>query len=58
MPGDGGNFKAANDGQWVQEGLDKGYFLKNEDGTLLTTTVLFPAGNVYMLDTSNPEALA
>jgi len=59
LPADGGTYDPAKDGPWVQEALDAGYFLADEDGEPRTfSTISFPAGKVYLIDPDNPEAVA
>ncbi|NNC13704.1 hypothetical protein HII28_17705 [Planctomonas sp. JC2975] len=58
LPSAGGTYDPAKDGPWVQEGLDKGYFIKNADGTPRTfSTISFPSGRVYLVDPDNPAAV-
>lgn len=54
---EGGNYLLAHDGPFTQEGIDKGYFLKDAAGNSKKFTVNFPKGSVYILDTNNEEAL-
>lgn len=57
MPSDKGNYFMENDGDLSVKGLEKGYFLKEKNGAPLTFKVNFPTGQVYLLDTDNPEAV-
>lgn len=55
---EGGFHNALNDGNYMQEALDKGYFLKNESGSVLKVVKAeFPKGTIYLLDGSNGQAL-
>lgn len=54
---DNGNYFPENDGKFSTEGLEKGYFLKEQDGSPKVFKVNFPTGNVYLLDTDNPEGV-
>ena len=53
---EGGYYNAAYDGTFPIEGVQKGYFV-NTNGQPNKYTVNFPKGKVYILDTSNPDAL-
>ncbi|MFS0724916.1 S-layer homology domain-containing protein [Paenibacillus sp. 1P07SE] len=57
LPTNGGNYTPAHDGPFTEQGLERGYFLKDENGTPLKYTVSFPNGSVHLLDTYNEEAL-
>ncbi len=57
----GGDWNPLVDGNFVNEALDKGYFLKNRDGSLMKINAKYPAGNrtrklTAYVDGSNPAA--
>lgn len=55
---DGGYHNPVNNGAFVEEGLERGYFLRREDGGLVRlTNAEFPKGTLYVLDSRNREAL-
>lgn len=59
----GGKWDPTVDGDFVQEALDKGYFLTNDDGSLYTVSAKYPTGNIArgpvgVIDAENPEAVA
>jgi len=54
---EGGYHYLPHDGLYTYEGIDNGYFLKDENGAPRKFSVNFPKGNVYLLDTRNGEAL-
>ncbi|HLT68343.1 MAG TPA: hypothetical protein VKZ73_10815, partial [Microbacterium sp.] len=59
LPEDGGTYDPAKDGPFVQEALDAGYFISDEDGDPLTfSTISFPSGRVYLIDPDNADAVA
>lgn len=58
----GGKWDENVDGRFVFEALDKGYFLKNDDGSLYLVSAKYPTGGVDrgpvgVLDAENPEAV-
>lgn len=58
----GGDWHPEVDGNFVNEGLANGYFLKNEDGSLMTIHAKYPCGNrtrglTAYIDGENPNAL-
>lgn len=58
----GGDWQEEVDGNFVQEGLTNGYFLKNDDGSLLTINAKYPSGSrtrklTAYIDGSNADAL-
>ncbi|SFB60924.1 TIM-barrel domain-containing protein [Algoriphagus aquimarinus] len=57
LPEDGGNYNPTNDGSFVLEAMDKGYFIKNESGLTEVFDVNFPSGKTYLLNTEMPEAV-
>ena len=58
LTSDGGTYDPAKDGPYVQEALDKGYFITNADGTPRTfSTISFPSGKVYLIDPKNTDAV-
>ncbi|GMA91905.1 TIM-barrel domain-containing protein [Homoserinibacter gongjuensis] len=59
LPEDGGTYDPEKDGPFVQEALDAGYFISDEDGDPLTfSTISFPSGRVYLIDPDNADAVA
>lgn len=59
LPADGGTYDPAKDGPYVQEALDAGYFISDDDGKALSfSTISFPSGRVYLIDPDNAEAVA
>lgn len=55
---DGGYHDETNNGTFMEEGLARGYFLKDRDGHLVRiTNAEFPKGTLYVLDSRNREAL-
>lgn len=59
LPEDGGTYDPEKDGPFVQEALDAGYFIADEDGDPLTfSTISFPSGRVYLIDPDNADAVA
>ncbi len=57
LPEDGGNYDSLNDGKFVYEAIDMGYFIKNESGSPQVFDVNFPTGKTYLLNTQMPEAV-
>ncbi len=57
LPEDGGNFHAENDGSYVMEGLEKGYFHKKESGDSEVFDVNFPSGKTYLINSEMPAAV-
>lgn len=57
LPKDGGNYDAVNDGDFVYEAVEKGYFIKDESGNPQVFDVNFPTGKTYLLNTQMPEAV-
>lgn len=57
LPDDGGNYDLVNDGEFVKEALEKGYFVKDKSGKAKVFNVNFPSGKTYLLDTEKPEAV-
>ena len=59
----GGKYDASVDGPYPLEGLEKDYYIKNEDGSLFTVAkAKYPTGgitrgNVGLVDGTNPDAL-
>ncbi len=58
----GGDWHPEVDGNFVNEALAKGYFLKNEDGSLMKIHAKYPTGNrerglTAYIDGGNPNAL-
>lgn len=58
----GGDWHPEVDGNFVNEGLANGYFLKNEDGSLMKIHQKYPSGNrerglTAYIDGGNPNAL-
>jgi len=54
---DGGHYNSKNDGRFVNEGLDKGYFIKDESGSPQVFDVNFPSGKTYLLNSEIPKAV-
>ncbi|WP_284645255.1 TIM-barrel domain-containing protein [Paenibacillus silviterrae] len=57
LPEHGGHYNALNDGNFIQEGLERGYFVTDEKGSPITYRVQFPKGAVYLLDARKPDAV-
>ncbi|MET8311172.1 hypothetical protein [Micromonospora sp. NPDC005173] len=58
LPADGGNYNLRYDGPFLQEALERGFLLRDGDGTpRVVTRAQFPAGASYVLDGSNPAAV-
>lgn len=57
LENDGGNYFPENDGNYVMEGLEQGYFVLKENGEPEKFKVNFPQGNTYLLNTDSPAAV-
>lgn len=57
FPEDGGYYFPENDGPYTAEGLENSFFLSDSHGEPLRVLGSFPAGQLYLLDGHNPEAL-
>ncbi|MGV3505476.1 MAG: hypothetical protein ACO1O1_17340 [Adhaeribacter sp.] len=55
---DGGHYDPVNNGPFTPQGLQRHYFLEDENQKPRTFKVNFPQGNVYILNPDKPEALA
>ncbi|QNL51081.1 hypothetical protein H8S90_05705 [Olivibacter sp. SDN3] len=53
----GGYYEAENDGPFVPEGIDRGYFIRDKDERPETYRVNFPQGKVFLLEGKNPAAV-
>ncbi|PPL00491.1 TIM-barrel domain-containing protein [Parapedobacter indicus] len=53
----GGYYEETNDGEFVKEGMDAGYFVTDSSGKPETYRVNFPQGNVFLLNDRNPAAV-
>ena len=53
----GGYNDPVNDGQYTNEGIKKGYFVKDADGKPKVFSAVFPKGSVYILNGANPAAV-
>ncbi|MGV3640215.1 MAG: hypothetical protein ACO1NZ_06820 [Adhaeribacter sp.] len=54
---DGGHYDPLNNGPFTPQGLQRHYFLEDENKQPRTFQVNFPQGKVYILDPEKPEAL-
>ncbi len=57
FPERGGNHSGENDGSFLVEGLEKGYFESAENGQPEIYRVNVPAGNNHLLETDSPAAI-
>ncbi|MFE5322781.1 TIM-barrel domain-containing protein [Paenibacillus sp. NPDC056579] len=56
---DGGCHHPVYNGPYLQEALERDYFLRHPEGGLVRiTNAQFPSGTVYVLDSRNPEAVS
>lgn len=59
LPSDGGTYDPALDGDGTLVGIERGYFIKDADGTpRVFTPVSFPNTAMYLIDPDNAEAVA
>lgn len=54
---DGGNYYPDNDGPFIPQALERGYFIKDANGEPGKFKVNFPQGSNYILNTDLPEAV-